>query len=403
MTDTEQTTEQAVERVFTWPFRRSSTDRIISGLSGGIAAELGISSIYVRAAFVAGVFAGGVGALLYLIGALVVPEEAPDTVTDPHRATRTQTVGIVAMYLAVMLALDAANVWFGPIVWPATLVIFGLAIAIDTSGVNYERSLSGITGNGAGRRSWWLVVFGLVMMVAGIAVVLSSLENLQAMGVLALALIVAIGGFMIVAGPWLWSLIEDLRTERRARIRSEEKAEMAAHLHDSVLQTLALIQRTDDPKKMVTLARSQERELRSWLFDERAANTQTLRGALADAANRVEEAHDVPVSVVVVGEGSLPPDRHTALVGAATEAMMNAAKHSGAEKVSVFAETADGTVEVFVSDQGGGFDPGGVNNDRKGITESIEGRMHRHGGSATIDSEVGGGTEVHLTMPGGST
>lgn len=403
MTDTEQTTEQMAQRGFTWPFRRSSTDRIISGLSGGIAAELGISSIYVRAAFVAGVFAGGVGALLYLIGALVIPEETPDTVPDAHRATRTQTVGIVAMYLAVMLALDAAGVWFGPIVWPATLVIFGLAIAIDTSGVNYERSLSGITGNGAGRRSWWLVVFGLVMMVAGIAVVLSSLENLQAMGVLALALIVAIGGFMIVAGPWLWSLIEDLRTERRARIRSEEKAEMAAHLHDSVLQTLALIQRTDDPKKMVTLARSQERELRSWLFDERAANTQTLRGALADAANRVEEAHDVPVSIVVVGEGTLPPDRHTALVGAATEAMMNAAKHSGADKVSVFAEIADGTVELFVSDQGHGFDPDGVDDDRRGIAESIEGRMHRHGGSATIDSDVGGGTEVHLTMPGGST
>jgi len=301
-----------------------------------------------------------------------------------------------------MMVLQAAGIWFGAIVWPATLVIFGLAIAIDTSGVNYEKSLSGITGSGGGRRSWWLVVFGLVMMVAGVVVVLSSLENLQAMGVLALALVVAVGGFMIVAGPWLWSLIEDLRTERRARIRSEEKAEMAAHLHDSVLQTLALIQRTDDPKKMVTLARSQERELRSWLFDERAANPQTLRGALADAANRVEEAHDVPVSVVVVGEDQLPPDRHTALVGAATEAMMNAAKHSGADRISVFAEASDGTVEIFVTDQGKGFDVASVEEDRRGLTESIEGRMQRHGGTAVIDSEVGVGTEVHLTMSGGN-
>jgi signal transduction histidine kinase len=240
------------------------------------------------------------------------------------------------------------------------------------------------------------------MMVAGLVVVLSSLEDLQAMGVLALALIVAIGGFLIVAGPWLWSLIEDLRTERRARIRSEEKAEMAAHLHDSVLQTLALIQRTDDPKRMVTLARSQERELRSWLFDESAGDVQTLKGALADAASRVEEAHDVPVSVVVVGESELPTDRHTALVGAATEAMMNAAKHSGADRVSVFAEATNGVVEVFITDQGTGFNPDDVDTDRRGVAESITGRMQRHGGSAMIDSEPGVGTEVHLTMTGGS-
>jgi signal transduction histidine kinase len=177
---------------------------------------------------------------------------------------------------------------------------------------------------------------------------------------------------------------------------------MAAHLHDSVLQTFALIQRTDDPKKMVTLARSQERELRSWLFDEEATDTQTLRGALADAANSVEEAHDVPVRIVVVGDSSLPSDKQAALVGAATEAMLNAAKHSGADRVSVFAETNDGTVEVFVTDQGKGFDVDGVDDDRRGLAESIRGRMNRHGGKAEVDSEVGVGTEVHLTMPGGT-
>jgi signal transduction histidine kinase len=376
---------------------------MLTGVAGGIAQRLGISAIYVRAGFVAAVFAGGVGAIAYLLAALIVPEESVDEAAQaPSHVSRSQILGLTAMYLAGMMILQAAGIWFGAIVWPATLVIFGLAIAIDTSGVNYEKSLAGMTGNVGGRRSWWLVVFGLVMMVAGVVVVLSSLENLQGMGVLALALIVAVGGFMIVAGPWLWSLIEDLRTERRARIRSEEKAEMAAHLHDSVLQTLALIQRSDDPKKMVTLARSQERELRSWLFDEGAANPQTLRGALADAANRVEEAHDVPVSVVVVGEQQLPPDRHTALVGAATEAMMNAAKHSGADRISVFAEASDGAVEIFVTDQGKGFDVASVESDRRGLSESIGGRMQRHGGTAVIDSEVGVGTEVHLTMPGGN-
>ncbi len=177
---------------------------------------------------------------------------------------------------------------------------------------------------------------------------------------------------------------------------------MAAHLHDSVLQTLALIQRTEDPKRMVTLARSQERELRSWLFDERASDAQTLRGALADAASKVEEAHDVPVSVVVVGESDLNGDGQRALVGAATEAMMNAAKHSGADRVSVFAEATAGQVDVFVTDQGDGFDPEEVDGDRKGLSESIKGRMARHGGTVKIDSEIGVGTEVHLTMKGTS-
>lgn len=390
-------------RSFAWPFRRAMDDRMIMGVAGGMSEALGVRSIYVRAGFVSSSLAGGVGLLLYLLAALVVPERPRDDEPEARSCTRPQLLGLGTMFVAAMLFLQTAGLWFGAIVWPATLVIFGLAIAIDTSGVNYEQSLEGITGTAGGRRSWWLVVAGLVMMVAGLVVVLSSLEDLQTMGVLALALIVAVGGFLIVAGPWLWSLIEDLRTERRARIRSEEKAEMAAHLHDSVLQTLALIQRTDDPKRMVTLARSQERELRSWLFDEAAADSQTLRGALTDAASRVEEAHDVPVSVVVVGESELPGDRHTALVGAATEAMMNAAKHSGADRISVFAEASDGDVEVFITDQGAGFDPDAVGDDRKGLTESIAGRMQRHGGSAIIDSEIGVGTEVHLTMSGSGT
>lgn len=244
------------------------------------------------------------------------------------------------------------------------------------------------------------MIGGLAMMVAGLVVVLRSLDRLQSFGVLAIALIVAIGGFVIVAGPWLWSLIEDLRTERRARIRSEEKAEVAAHLHDSVLQTLALIQRTDDPKKMVTLARSQERDLRSWLFDERSGDAQTIQGALTNAASRVEAAHDVPVSVVVVGEANLSTDKQEAIIGAATEAMMNAAKHSGASRVSVYAETSETSVEVFVTDQGDGFDQATVGDDRRGIRESIEARMHRHGGTATIETTTGEGTEVHLTMNG---
>ena len=371
---------------------------MLAGVAGGISEAAGVAPIYVRAAFVCLSLAGGVGLILYVLLAITVPEAQTEREDESRpSASKPQLIGMALMFVAVMLFLQVVGLWLGPVVWPATLVVFGLAIAIDTSGINYERSLQGVT---AGRRSWWLVIGGLAMMVAGLVVVLRSLDRLQSVGVLAIALIVAIGGFVIVAGPWLWSLIEDLRTERRARIRSEEKAEVAAHLHDSVLQTLALIQRTDDPKKMVTLARSQERDLRSWLFDEDSSDTDSLQAALTSAATRVEAAHDVPVSVVVVGEAHLPSSKHEALIAATTEAMMNAAQHSGASKVSVYAETVDGSIDVYVSDQGDGFNRDSVGDDRKGIRESIESRMQRHGGAATIESIAGEGTEVHLTMNG---
>lgn len=400
MTDAEHIEEQSG---FSWPFRRSTSDKMIAGVAAGVASALGLDATYVRAAFLTLGLAGGVGLILYFLAALIVPTDDPDDGPSVEPASRSQLIGLFLVYLATMLLLQAAGIWFGQIVWPATLVIFGLAIAVNTSGINYEQSLTGITGAEDRRRSWWLVIIGLFMMVAGLAVVIGSLEQLQTLGVLFLAVLVAIGGFAIVAGPWIWSLVEDLRTERRARIRGEEKAEMAAHLHDSVLQTLALIQRTDDPKKMVTLARSQERELRSWLYDERGADSQSLRGGLADAANRVEEAHDVPVTVVVAGECSAEGDQLRALIGAATEAMMNAAKHSGADRISVFAECGDESIDIFVTDQGRGFDPEDIDDDRRGVRDSIKARMQRHGGSASIDSEPDVGTEVHLTMTGGTS
>jgi signal transduction histidine kinase/phage shock protein PspC (stress-responsive transcriptional regulator) len=374
---------------------------MLAGVAGGISEAVSVSPIYVRAAFVCLSLAGGVGLILYVLLALIVPDAPTNGEReDAPPASRPQVTGMVMMFVAVMLLLQVTGLWLGVVVWPTTLVVFGLAIAIETSGINYERSLEGVT---SGRRSWWLVIAGLAMMVAGLVVVLRSLDRLQSVGLLAIALVVAFGGFVIVAGPWLWSLIEDLRTERRARIRSEEKAEVAAHLHDSVLQTLALIQRTDDPKKMVTLARSQERDLRTWLFDDTNSDADSIEGALTSAATRVEAAHDVPVSVVVVGEATLPPERQEAMIAATTEAMMNAAEHSGASKISVYAEMADGSVDVYVSDQGHGFDRDTVNDDRRGIRESIEARMQRHGGTATIESIAGEGTEVHLTMNGAAT
>ncbi len=371
---------------------------MLTGVAGGIGERLGIHPIYVRAAFLSAMLAGGVGLVTYVLASLIVPEAKEPL--PPQSTTTRQKFGIGAMFVAGMLFFQGIGLWFGPATWPIVLVLFGLAIAIDTSGFNYEQSLEGVVGST--RRPWWLVLGGLAMMIIGLAFVLTSLDGLQSAGALVIATILTLAGFIIVGGPWLWSLVEDLGTERRARIRSEERAEMAAHLHDSVLQSLALIQRTDDPKRMVTLARAQERDLRAWLYDPEAADTETLRGALGAAATRVEEAHDIPVSVVVVGEDELPPPAHRALVGAATEAMMNAARHSGSDRISVFAEASEDGVDLFVTDQGCGFDPSGVDEDRKGIAESIQGRMSRNGGTVVIESSDEVGTEVHLTMPGGT-
>jgi signal transduction histidine kinase len=204
----------------------------------------------------------------------------------------------------------------------------------------------------------------------------------------------------VIFGPLILRMARSLTAERAERIRSQERAEISAHLHDSVLQTLALVQqRSADPKAVEALARRQERELRAWL-GRRAApgGAATLGGALEAVAGEVERDHGARVEVVSVGEVALD-DRAQALVAATREAMVNAAKFGGDSVVDVFAEAGPERIEVFVRDRGPGFDPAAVAEDRRGVRESIIGRMERHGGRAVINSRPGEGTEVELSMP----
>jgi signal transduction histidine kinase len=207
--------------------------------------------------------------------------------------------------------------------------------------------------------------------------------------------------FMVIAGPWFMRLARSLSFERAARIREQERAEVAAHLHDSVLQTLALIQtRSNDGAAVATLARRQERALRRWLFerpDAHGGEHDTIGTVLELATGEVEELHGVPIEAVIVGDGPLDT-RAEALIQAAREAMTNAAKFARSERVDLYAEIAPTRVVAFIRDRGVGFDPDAIPADRRGLRDSIVGRMRRHGGRATVHSAPGDGTEVELTM-----
>jgi signal transduction histidine kinase len=213
--------------------------------------------------------------------------------------------------------------------------------------------------------------------------------------------VLGVAGLALTVGPWLFRLTGDLSEERAARVRSQERADMAAHLHDSVLQTLALIQKhAGDGRTVATLARAQERDLRSWLYGDQQPGDTSVASALKAAAAEVEDAHGVPVEVVVVGD-TTASDRSRALVLAAREAMVNAARHSGADRVDVYAECGAQSTEVFVRDRGRGFDVHAVPEDRLGVRNSIKDRMRRHGGTATLRTAPGEGTEVRLVIGSG--
>ncbi len=263
--------------------------------------------------------------------------------------------------------------------------------------------LLSVTGGGGRSRTVLRALLAALLLVGGLTTLLSGHHRsavLRPLGGVALV----IAGIVVLLGPWWLRIARDLVLERQARARAEGRADMAAQLHDSVLQTLALIQRrADDPQRVIQLARAQERELRSWLFDGRVPGSMGEAGlTLADGVRliqqEVEAQHGIAVEAVTVGDCDLDDDL-TALLAAAREATVNAGKWSGADVVSLFAEVEPTEVSLFVRDRGRGFDPDAVPGDRKGLAESVCARMARRGGSAIVRSIPGEGTEVSLTMP----
>lgn len=396
-----QTTEAAVapnpRQFLSGRITRSSDDRVIAGVGGGIAAKLGIPAPYARAALVSLSAAGGIGLILYAVVWIGAPdeEEYGSLVIADRPASTQQQFGLGLAFVAVLLVLESIGLGVAGLIWPITLLSFGAALVWERSNAESRNRLSNLA-DAAAPRSRLQIVLGTALMGGGIIVILTSLDEFQTLGPIAVAVLLTAVGFMLAFGPWVLGLFDDLTQERRARIRSEERAELAAHLHDSVLQTLALIQRSDDPQRMTTLARAQERDLRSWLFTpDRDHGDETVGEAVTTAAARVEAAFNVPIEVVVVGDRPATGDS-SALIGATAEAMANAAQHSEARQVSVYIECTSEAAEAWITDHGKGFDLAAIDEDRKGITESILARMSRSGGSAEIESTPGEGTEVHL-------
>ncbi|HWB22027.1 MAG TPA: PspC domain-containing protein [Gaiellaceae bacterium] len=345
---------------------RSTEDRVILGVCGGIAEAIDVDPTLVRLVFALLALAGGAGVVLYFAVHLFIEGKG---------------------WIAVVLALVAASVALHSLGLSASAVT-GLALIAGGLALIWRRG-------GSLRPGAPLSFVGLLVVAGGSVILLTrggSSTSFLAPGAVA-------GALVLVVGPWLWQLAVERDQERTERIRSEERAEVAARVHDSVLQTLALVQRhADEPKRVASLARRQERELRVWLYGDGHVDGDTLSGALTAAATDVEELHGVLVELATGTDCALSEEQRP-IVLAAREAMTNAAKFSGAGEISVYAEARDDQISIFVRDRGVGFDRDAVPGDRRGLAESIEGRMTRAGGTATIVSSPGSGTEVELTLP----
>jgi signal transduction histidine kinase len=393
---------------------------VVAGVARAIADKLDVSPLAARAALVALSFVGGAGIAIYMCGWLWLAPEGSDQPLVRAALADHRTLGRAAAAASILAALMVAVGALGPtlllgalspglVSLAALVAVWRHAGPVDQAAARHLGSLLSGAGPGtvpAGRRlvlSGTRLLIGAALVTLGTSTLLAPRHLNGADITAALAAVGIMAGFSLILAPWWLRLGRQLAAERRQLARVEERAEMAAHLHDSVLQTLALIQRSaGDAQQVQRLARSQERQLRSWLFDNSGTGGdeggRSLSAALLGLQQEVEANHGLRAEVVTVGDAEVD-ERLAALVAATREAAVNAAKWSGADVVSIYAEVEADAVSVFVRDRGRGFDPGKVAPDRKGISESVHARMRRHGGTSSVRSGPGEGTEVALTMP----
>jgi signal transduction histidine kinase len=397
-------------------YRRRS-GRAIAGVAGGLADHLGVKVLWVRIGFALLASLSGAGLLAYgLLWVFVQQQSESDTENAPRPTAKERQQAFGLMALGVGLAVGGSTlsgVISGWVAVPLAVALIGAAVVWREADESQRRrwrdgakgSVAGVVIGGGGWSAAVRILAGVALVMTGIAVVLLRNGSLGQVQFALIAVLATLVGVAVLTVPFWLRLVRDLGDERSARIRTDERAEIAAHLHDSVLQTLALIQKqAESPREVARLARGQERELRGWLYGPSGyGKDQEVRGgrlseALAMACGEVEDAFAISVQQVVVGEADLD-EPLTALVQAAREAIVNAAKHAGVDDVSVFAEVEPSAVTVFVRDRGKGFDPEVVPADRHGLADSIRGRMERNGGSCRLRTAPGEGTEIQLEMP----
>ena len=397
------------------PLRRPQDGRLAAGVAAALASRLGLDVTLVRTGFVVATVFSGFGAAAYVLAWLLIPEAGSSSNIATRALADRRGIALAAglgSLLAVLLILGSAlgASWLGTVAWPLVVSVAGLVLVWRNAPEREQALLHrltdpllGLAGGGSRARIALRVLIAVILIGTGMGLLFTGHADgyaLRELGGVALVL----AAVVIVLGPWWLRIARDLVVERAARIRAEERADMASRVHDSVLQTLALIQRrADDPQQVVQLARAQERELRSWLFDDRAPGSldgqaATLADGIRLIQQDVEAQHGIPVEAITVGDCELDDDL-AALLAAAREATVNAVKWSGAEVVSLFAEVEPTEVAVYVRDRGRGFDPAAVPGDRKGLAESVHARMARRGGSAVVRTAPGDGTEVSLRMP----
>lgn len=387
---------------------RPPEGRFLVGVCAGVAGHLGVPVRTVRWVFLLLILVGGSGVLAYLLLWVLTPSGdgtpmGSDVQGARARAARIRPALLVAVVGVVVLGLGLGLLFAPPegvrgalgSLFPVVAVLAGAVLAWSNLDDASRRSWLG-GPQVDWRRSVLRIAVGVLLALAGILVLATRSQGLAQARDVGVASIVVVAGLAIVLAPWGVRMWHRLQEEQASRARAQERADIAAHLHDSVLQTLALIQRTDDPSRATQLARRQERELRSWLYGATRPNGDTLAAAVAAAVEEVEDLHPVPVDLVVTGDRPLD-EPGTVLVAALREAVLNAVRH-GQPPVSTYVEVGPSQVEAFVRDHGPGFDLADVPGDRLGVRESILGRMARHGGKAQV-RRLANGTEVSLCLP----
>lgn len=387
---------------------RAVDGRLLGGVAAGLARHLGIDPVVVRLAFMA-LSVGGMGIAVYVALYFFVPAEPEGTeqraTGEPESRRKGRDISQLVAYVGLAAGLGFLFLLFGgvfdPLLWFLVFGTLGGVILWQQANPSQrDEWVSNAVGSRGRRGGTGLMRAGtgillVVVGVIGFLVFQEQLQNARAGLTFAFTLL---AGVALIAAPWIIGLVRERDQERRERIRNAERAELAAHIHDSVLHTLTLIQRrAEDPREVQRLARVQERALRSWLYQRPADADTTVSPALERVAAEVEEEHGVPIEVVCVGDCPVD-DSLTAMLRAAREAMVNASKYAGTDSISVFGEVDPEEVLVFVRDRGAGFDMDGIPDDRMGVRGSILGRMERHGGSARIRTAPGEGTEVQLRM-----